>query len=469
MAVRVTAPAATTRVPAARLRDAWGTAAVALAVRLLVVLWAKGRFPAVEDGHYYDVLAQRLASGAGYTWRWPDGAVTYAAHYPVGYPALLAAAYVLFGASGGVAMMVNASLGAASAFALHRLVDAPGTARWRPAGAGLAVALHPALVPYTAAIMTEGVTASLLVVAAAVAGRARTARRPWAWIAAGGAVMALATLVRPQSLALAPVLGAFAVPRRPAASLFVRWGPRALGGAALMTGVALLCVAPWTARNCVRMHRCALVSVNAGWNLLIGATTTSGGWQPVAVPAQCATVWDEAGKDACFERAARDEIERAPASFVARAPAKIAMTLDYFGAAPWYLNAANASAFDGRAKVALASVETIASRMFLLAALVACGRLDGARGRARRLTALVGAAAALTLHAWIGYFAIPLSIAMAGRRAVVKAPMVVPTAAAVILATVAIHAMFFGAGRYGLAVVPFVTGLGFVGSRVARD
>ena len=56
-----------------------------------VVAWASGRVSRPsEDGHYYDVLARRLASGDGYTWLWPDGAVTYAAHYPVGYPALLA-------------------------------------------------------------------------------------------------------------------------------------------------------------------------------------------------------------------------------------------------------------------------------------------------------------------------------------------------------------------------------------------
>ena len=51
---------------------------------------ARRAFPRSEDGHYYDVLARRLAAGQGYTWLWPDGAVTYAAHYPVGYPAMLA-------------------------------------------------------------------------------------------------------------------------------------------------------------------------------------------------------------------------------------------------------------------------------------------------------------------------------------------------------------------------------------------
>jgi hypothetical protein len=38
----------------------------------------------------------------------------------------------------------------------------------------------------------------------------------------------------------------------------------------------------------------------------------------------------------------------------------------------------------------------------------------------------------------------------------------VPMTAAVLVATAVMHAVFFGAGRYGLVVVPFVTALAFV-------
>ena len=61
--------------------------------------WAAGAIPPAADGEYYHRLATRIASGQGYTWLWPDGVVTYAAHYPVGYPALHRAAYALFGGS----------------------------------------------------------------------------------------------------------------------------------------------------------------------------------------------------------------------------------------------------------------------------------------------------------------------------------------------------------------------------------
>ena len=83
--------------------DALGVFGVALLARMSVVWWASTRFPPAEDGHYYDVLARRLASGAGFTWLWPDGAVTFAAHYPVGYPALVAIAYAVLGASAAAA------------------------------------------------------------------------------------------------------------------------------------------------------------------------------------------------------------------------------------------------------------------------------------------------------------------------------------------------------------------------------
>jgi 4-amino-4-deoxy-L-arabinose transferase-like glycosyltransferase len=440
--------------------------AIALFARLAVVAWARGRFPAVEDGHYYDVLARRLAGGHGYTWAWPDGAVTYAAHYPVGYPAMLALAYALFGASEGVAMTLNALLGAASAYAAHSLIDGEGVARWRPIAAGLAVALHPALVPYTAAVMTEGITASLLVIAAAVAGRARAPDGGWPWVLATGVVMAVATFVRPQSLLVAPVLGAFA------AGADVRWRSR-LTRAAAVSAIALACIAPWTARNCARMHRCALVSVNEGWNLLIGATTTTGAWQPMNVPAECAAVWDEAAKDACFERAAWRDIVGAPEAWLARAPAKLTATLDYFGAAPWYLHASAAGVFRERSKVALATLETVACRLLLLASLVVCGRMRGARPLARKLVAFVGAVGAVSFdrwpHAWTGYAAIVVCVVLGGWRAAAGAPMVLPFTASLVAATVCVHAVFFGAGRYGLVLAPFVAVLAFVGFQGPTD
>ena len=98
---------------AARRQVAW-LFGLALGLRLLVVAFAHDRFPPADDGSFYHAVAIRIAEGAGYTWVWPDGVVTHAAHYPVGYPALLGVFYALFGATPLNAMLVNALLAARS-------------------------------------------------------------------------------------------------------------------------------------------------------------------------------------------------------------------------------------------------------------------------------------------------------------------------------------------------------------------
>ncbi len=428
--------------------------AVAVVARAAVVGWGWGRFPAVEDGHYYDYYAARLAHGGGYTWVWPDGTATYAAHYPVGYPALLAPLYALFGASANVAALFNAALGVVATFALLRLLERAASERAATVGACV-YAVHPALLFYVPAVMTEGITASLLVVAAWLAAEARTSKHARRWRVACGIMMGVATLVRPQSVVLAPILGLL--------STDGAWRARLLAAAGV-GALAIACCLPWTARNCVRMNRCALVSVNGGWNLLIGEGSTEGGWSKVDVPPECATVWDEAGKDVCFGRAAERAIWGAPLHWIAEMPAKVAMTFDYLGAAPWYLNVSNPNVVDGKGKIALAAVETVVTRALLLVALVRIGLLEGERRRSRILLCALGAAATLTLYAWVGYLLLATAIAMLGRR-LAEAPLLLPFGAAVVVVTAATHAVFFGAGRYGLVVVPFVTALAFVGSR----
>jgi hypothetical protein len=433
---------------------AWLTA-LALEVRLAVVIWAATRFPPTADGTYYQQIAARIAKGLGYTWLWPDGAVTYAAHYPVGYPAAVGALYAITGPHPWVAMVLNALLGALAAYAAHRLAARAGS---RPVAlvAGLLVALHPGLVAYTPALMTEGVVASLLVIAASLAAwtRDRPASR-FLGLALLGLVVGAATMVRPQSLIIAPLFAAIAVK----GSL-----RRHLGAAALATVVTLAVCAPWTARNCVRMKRCALVSVNGGWNLLIGADAAStGAWSPVQVPDECREVYDEAEKDRCFGRAAQGFIAAHPLAWIGLVPRKLAATFDYAGAAGWYLHASNAEAFTERAKVGLGAVETLFERVVLVLALAAMARRPGGeepplRRRARLAVALLGVAFSLTLHAWIGFAALVV-VALLRGRALLRGPVLFGATAATVAATMAVHAAFFGAGRYSLVVFPLVSAL----------
>lgn len=444
-------------------RDAWIVAAVALVARLAVVIWAAPRFPPTADGTFYQRIAERVAQGLGYTWLWPDGVVTYAAHYPIGYPGAVGALYAIVGPRPAAAMVLNAILGALAAFAAHRLAARAGSRRvaWI---AGLLVALHPGLVAYTPALMTEGVVASLVAVAAGVAAwtRDRPARR-WIGAALLGLVLGAATLTRPQSLVLAPLFALIAI------DLEAGWKRRATA-ALVATLIALAVCAPWTARNCVRMKRCALVSVNGGWNLLIGADEAStGAWSPIQVPAACREVYDEAEKDRCFGRAAQGYIAAHPLAWVALAPRKLAATFDYAGAAGWYLHASNAEAFPDRAKVALGAVETLFERVVLLLALAATARRpeheEPRRLRLARLAvAAAGALFALTLHAWIGYAALVVAALLRG-RALLREPVLLGVTAITVAATLATHAAFFGAGRYSLVVFPLVSAAAALGFR----
>nr|WP_240806975.1 glycosyltransferase family 39 protein [Polyangium spumosum] len=431
--------------------------------RLAVVAWAAPRFPPTADGTFYHRIAERVAAGLGYTWLWPDGVVTYAAHYPVGYPALIGGAYALFGAHPGVAMLMNAVLGALAAVAVHRLAAravSPGPAL----AAGLLVALHPGLVAYTPALMSEGVTAALVTCAAWAAAWLRDAvplgapRTIVARVVVLGVVVGLATLVRPQSLVFAPLFALLAL--APLAGRRAGW--KALGFAALATAFALAVCAPWTARNCERMNRCALVSVNGGWNLLIGADPAStGAWSPIKVPDACREVWDEAGKDACFGRAAALYITEHPGAWLSLVPRKLAATFDYCGAAGWYLHESNGAACDDTCKLVLGVVETLYERLVLALSLVGLAlAAPAARGRkiATRLVVALGIVFLFQTHAWVAYLALVVA-ALFGGRSLLRGP-VLPAAAVIVLgATLLTHAVFFGAGRYGLVTFPLIAGM----------
>ena len=447
------------------MRDTALVGAAAFVVRLAVTARWGGAFPPAGDAIYYERIARRIAAGEGYTWVWGDGAVTYAAHYPVGYPALLGAVYVLLGPGPLAIGLLDAVLGSLGAGGIHRLLRRVTSARWALAGA-IFVAVHPAFVPYTLAAMTEGPTTALLCVAAGIATHVDGLRaRRFAWAVPIGLTLGLAVLVRPQSLVLAPLVGLVAFQRD-------GWR-RACRAGAVSFAMALVVCAPWTVRNCARLGTCALVSVNGGWNLLIGVQTTTGAWGEVDVPVACRTVWDEAAKDACFGRAALDQIREAPGAWLARAPAKWAVTCDYLGAAPWYLHASNPERFPLRSKAVLGAVETLATRLGVAGALVAVARAPGLRRRARQVLCALGLVfvvagprdvlpwGGLVPHAWPAYLFLALALAVSLRRG---GSVLAWMAAGVVVATFLLHGVFFGAGRYGLVLVPFTLALAF-----ARD
>jgi hypothetical protein len=148
-------------------------------------------------------------------------------------------------------------------------------------------------------------------------------------------------------------------------------------------------------------------------------------------------------------------------------PAKLRATFDYFGAAPYYLHEANAERFSYRAKVMLGALETLVSRLALAAALVSvlklAVRMRAGPGRTVSLSlSVLGLAACVLVPGAYGYLACAAAVVALGASTVFRLPTIVGATAATIGATALTHAVFFGAGRYGLVVVPFVTALGFV-------
>src|SRR5688572_14301445 len=224
---------------------------IAFAVR---AAWAVGRtgLDGVpwSDAADYHRLAARLAEGRGFTLG-PDDAPYPTTFRPPLLPALVAPFYALFGSRYGIGLLVQAALGALivrAAAALARecaLVagrEPTFVARART-GTAILLALWPASIFFTSALLTETLAALLVTVSLLLA--VRLWSRGGTALAMGlGTSLGLASLARPTALPLAAVLVAWIAlgpARRPL-------GAR-LAEAALVAIVCALAIVPWTARN----------------------------------------------------------------------------------------------------------------------------------------------------------------------------------------------------------------------------
>jgi 4-amino-4-deoxy-L-arabinose transferase-like glycosyltransferase len=237
-------------------RDAIELAALfvlALGLRLAFGLWLHppGEF-VFSDMWVYDHRAGRLLSGELGPWD------TFT---PVGYPALLAGMYALFGRNFPAIAVVHALFGAASTLLVQRIGRrVPGRAV-ALISASL-VAIHPALVLYSGLLLSETSFGFLLL--ASLWLLLRMAERPSiARAALAGSVLGLATVVRPNLLAFAPLL----VPW-----LWVVAGRRllsALRHAALIGACALVPIAGACVHNSRLAGRLTGPATNGGLNFYL--------------------------------------------------------------------------------------------------------------------------------------------------------------------------------------------------------
>jgi len=327
------------------------------------------------------------------------------------------------------------------------------------------VALEPALVAYTPALMTEAFAGELVLLAAACASAARPTVLWRTWATA--AILGLSLLIRPQLVLVAPFVGSLLVWREPTLRSAARAG-------LAVTALSLAVCLPWTLRNCARLDTCAFVSANGGWNLYIGSSPLGdGGWAPVeqiGVPPECRAVFGEGEKDRCFGHAGLRRVLAHPASWLALAPRRLGVTFDYGTAAAHYLATSNPVLVGDERKVELGAVELLGQRVLLIAAVLALGLAAGPRTRLRRGLAPVGVAVALLPFAGRAWLVFTLEGALFG-RALLRLPSAL-LAVSLVAATAATHAVFFGAGRYALVCLPAlgaVAGLLFSRSNLAQD
>jgi hypothetical protein len=390
------------------------------------------------------------------------------AHYPVGYSALLSLFYRVLGDHLLVAPLLNAVLGAATAILVHRIaLPYVGLTRSRVAG-GIA-ALHPGLIAYCPLVMTEIPTAFLLVLLVWTLLRFRG---QWHAIVFGGLILGVLTLMRPASLLLVPLI-ALSEPRP--------WGRAALTAAATL-GVALVLVLPWTARNCVRMDGCALVSTNGGWNLAIGAITETGRFQTLHGKDGCPVVTGQVQQDDCWAKVGWRKIKEAPGHWLALAPKKLAQTFNHESFAIEYVHEADPAAWPEPRREAARGLLT-AGHLALLAA-AALSIVAVPLGRLKRdeqywqigllvlLTGLIFYGIADGQHPfhWLIVVAPVLAFVPIPGRPYLGA--LGRVGMGVVLVTALTHVIFFGEDRYHLFLSPLLCVLAAgalrEGERVAR-
>lgn len=247
---------------------------VAAAVRIAWVLYAAKEPQNLGDPFSYLSHAADIADGKGYRIPFSDTATAY---YPVGYPAILGAAYwvgrgIASSATAfATAVWLNVAAGVATVALVHILGTRLADRRVGLIAAGL-VAIWPNLVFYTATAYLETVF-TLLVIAALTA----ILGRPWppsgiplARLITFALLLAAATMVRPIALGLIPVM-------------FLGWlrarmgSRRALTQVGVVVGVVVVVALPWSVRSTAAMNGLVILSTNNGDNLCIGHQPESTG------------------------------------------------------------------------------------------------------------------------------------------------------------------------------------------------
>ena len=259
--------------------------ALGLVLRLVAVAYASRPPVGLFDPARYVGYAGEISAGRGMLEPLTGQPTAY---FPPGYPYFLGALdWVSSPLTGDIALvggLAQAVLGAVAvvlAGLLARRLASPAAG----VVAALIVAVEPNLVLHTAALLSETLSITVLLGFLVALVPPGTERR-WPGPVVGGRMVGAGLLlgalllVRPVA---AGVVGAAVVAWLVAGEGWRRTATRT----GIVLGVGLLCLAPWTVRNVVRMDSFVVLSTNTGDNLCIGhAPGATGGFR---APVECET------------------------------------------------------------------------------------------------------------------------------------------------------------------------------------
>jgi hypothetical protein len=228
--------------------------------------------------------------------------------------------------------------------------------------------------------------------------------------------------------------------------------------------MALLPIAPWTARNCAKMDGCALVSTNGGWNLAIGAfPRATGRFETLRSDDGCREVTGQVQQDRCWFGVGLHYITSDTGRWLGLIPKKWAQTFDHESYQVGYLHEAKPTewpeALQKRGRTFLTVVQ------WLLCIVAAASSLLIATLRQKRELAIqILMGAFLFALVWAGYarseetvwpallFGFVLFSIQQGRGLASSASAA--QAWGLIITVFATHAIFFGEDRYHVVATP---------------
>ncbi len=305
-----------------------GIFVLALALRMVPVLWALPLGIGLDDMFQYDMLARSIAAGNGYRWYAEPDLALILPHLPIDisrvpydprgvetsfrpplYPAFLALVYTISGLPHrfAAARLTQAVLGALLAPMTYALGQRYGLgekgARW----AALAVAGYPILLAYPLALATENLFFPLVLASGLALLRADERNRTRDWFIAG-LLLGLATLTR-------SVIFAFGLLAAGWAGFSGHgWRVGLRNSLLVLTGVLLLTL-PWAARN-TRLHgQLTFVESSLGYQMYLGYHPTSTGTFNAEIATDLLSILDDAERN--------EQGLRAVAGFVRADPMRV--------------------------------------------------------------------------------------------------------------------------------------------------